>query len=82
MDIFDLQGIEHESVATLRNLLPTVTAPHFTVSWTWALGDIVVWDNRCTLHAGTGFNAAAEQRKMSRLSLTTPEPSTSNTSLG
>ena len=82
MDIFDLQGIEHESVATLRNLLPTVTAPDFTVSWTWAPGDIVVWDNRCTLHAGTGFNAAAEQREMWRLSLTTPEPATSNTSLG
>jgi taurine dioxygenase len=82
MDIFDLQGIEHESVATLRKLLPTVTAPDFTVSWTWAPGDIVVWDNRCTLHAGTGFNAATEQREMWRLSLTTPEPSTSNTSLG
>ncbi|MDG2077246.1 MAG: TauD/TfdA family dioxygenase [Arenicellales bacterium] len=82
MDVFDLQGIEHESVATLRNLLPTVTGPDFTVRWTWAPGDIVVWDNRCTLHAGTGFNSAAEQREMWRLSLTTPEPLTSNTSAG
>ncbi|MFC7542956.1 TauD/TfdA family dioxygenase [Siccirubricoccus deserti] len=32
----------------------------------WTRGDLVVWDNRCTVHAATWFDAARERRLMWR----------------
>ena len=69
MDVFDLEGREDDSVFIWRRMLPHVTAPQFTVRWQWQAGDIVVWDNRCTLHAATGFDHQREQREMWRLTL-------------
>ncbi|RVU38131.1 TauD/TfdA family dioxygenase [Hwanghaeella grinnelliae] len=69
LDLWDLEGVEDESVALYRNLLPFVTGPEFTVKWSWSPGDIVVWDNRCTLHAATGFDSDAHQREMWRVTL-------------
>ncbi|MCH9670199.1 MAG: TauD/TfdA family dioxygenase, partial [Gammaproteobacteria bacterium] len=46
MDDFDLEGVEDDSVMILRDLLPHITGPEFTVKWRWQPGDIVVWDNR------------------------------------
>ena len=69
MDEFDLDGIEDKSVLILRRLLPEITAPDNTICWNWEPGDIVVWDNRCTLHAGTGFDHKQYLREMWRLTL-------------
>ncbi len=69
MDVFDLQGIEDDSVLILRDLLPFVTGPQFTVRWHWQAGDVVVWDNRCTIHAATGFDNERHTREMWRLTL-------------
>ena len=69
MDLFDLEGIEDDSVATLRALLPHATGPEFAVAWAWRPGDVVVWDNRCTIHAATGFDHEAYPREMWRLTL-------------
>ena len=69
MDIYDLEGREDDSVSLLRQLLPHTTSPAFTVRWRWRPGDILVWDNRCTLHAATGFDRDTEEREMWRLTL-------------
>lgn len=69
MDVFDLDGIEDDSVMILRELLPHLTSPEFTVAWRWQPGDIVIWDNRCTMHAATGYDEHTEQREMWRLTL-------------
>lgn len=69
MDVFDLQGIEDDSVMIWRDLLPFVTGPEFTVRWRWQAGDVVVWDNRCTMHAATGFDDQRYTREMWRLTL-------------
>ena len=69
MDIYDLEGREDDSVSLLRQLLPHTTSPAFTVRWRWRPGDIMVWDNRCTLHAATGFDRVTEEREMWRLTL-------------
>ena len=69
MDGYDLDGIEDDSVMVLRKLLPQVTQPDFTVRWHWQPGDIVVWDNRCTMHAPTGFDHQRFTREMWRLTL-------------
>ena len=69
LDRWDLRGIEDESVSILRDLLPHVTSPDFTVKWSWKAGDIVIWDNRCTIHAATGFDHDRERREMWRITL-------------
>lgn len=69
LDLWDLEGVEDESVSIIRDLLPYVTGPEFTIKWSWRPGDIVVWDNRCTMHAATGFDDATELREMWRLIL-------------
>ena len=69
LDYWDLEGQEDDSVKILRDLLPFMTSPEFTVKWTWQEGDIVVWDNRCTMHAATGFDDKSHVREMWRLTL-------------
>ncbi|WP_425403538.1 TauD/TfdA dioxygenase family protein [Hwanghaeella sp.] len=73
LDLWELEGVEDESVSFYRNLLPFVTGPDFTVKWQWQEGDIVTWDNRCTLHAATGFDSARHQREMWRVTLNARE---------
>lgn len=69
LDRFDLEGEEDDSVAVLRDLLPFATGPAFAVRWRWQPGDTVVWDNRCTMHAATGFDHRSHEREMWRLTL-------------
>lgn len=69
LDYWDLEGREDDSVKILRDLLPLMTSPNFTVKWTWQEGDIVIWDNRCTMHAATGFDDKSHIREMWRLTL-------------
>lgn len=69
LDLWDLEGVEDESVQIWRGMLPYVTGPDFTVKWQWRAGDIVVWDNRCTLHAATGYDYERHDREMWRLTL-------------
>ena len=69
LDLWDLEGVEDDSVMIWRDMLPYVTGPEFTVKWQWRPGDIVVWDNRCTIHSGTGFDYARYEREMWRLTL-------------
>ena len=74
LDHCDLAGEEDDSVRVLRDLLPFVTGPEFTVKWSWRPGDVVVWDNRCTLHAATGYDYDRYLREMWRLTLNAPAP--------
>jgi alpha-ketoglutarate-dependent taurine dioxygenase len=41
---------EDESTALLDALLAHATQPRFTYAHRWRQGDLVMWDNRCTLH--------------------------------
>ena len=66
---WDLEGIDDYSVLIIRDLLPFITGPDFTVKWSWQPGDIVAWDNRTTMHAATGFDDEQYTREMWRLTL-------------
>jgi len=41
--------------AFLDELYDFATQPKFIYSHKWQVGDLVIWDNRCTMHRGTEF---------------------------
>jgi alpha-ketoglutarate-dependent 2,4-dichlorophenoxyacetate dioxygenase len=47
-----------ESRMFLRDLIEFATQSHFVYSHTWQLNDLVVWDNRATMHRGRRFDRA------------------------
>ncbi|MEX2454353.1 MAG: TauD/TfdA family dioxygenase [Rhodospirillaceae bacterium] len=59
---------EAESDALLGELFDHAERPEFIYSHTWRVGDLVLWDNRCTMHARTDF-PANERRLMRRVGL-------------
>jgi taurine dioxygenase len=46
---------------------------HFIYEHVWRIGDILMWDNRCTLHARTDFSSA-ERRLMRRVTILGEKP--------
>ncbi|MGE0560133.1 MAG: TauD/TfdA dioxygenase family protein, partial [Burkholderiales bacterium] len=47
---------EAESRALIDELEEFATRPQFVYSHQWQPGDVVVWDNRCTLHRATPYD--------------------------
>ena len=41
-----------EARAFIRDLTEHATQPQFVYSHKWRVGDLVIWDNRCTMHRG------------------------------
>ena len=61
-----IEGVpEAESTALLRDLCEHVVRPEFQYRHSWAPGDLVIWDNRATLHRAT-FDYALPQRRLMR----------------
>jgi alpha-ketoglutarate-dependent 2,4-dichlorophenoxyacetate dioxygenase len=52
--------------ALLEELTQLCTQPQFVYSHVWRLHDLVIWDNRCTLHRATTFDKTQYRRKMHR----------------
>jgi taurine dioxygenase len=45
-----------EGLALIERLVAFATQPRFVHAHKWRAGDILIWDNRCTLHRGTPFD--------------------------
>jgi taurine dioxygenase len=50
-----------ESEALLDELWRHATQPQFTFKQEWRVGDVLVWDNRCTLHRRDAFDPRARR---------------------
>lgn len=50
----------------LDELMAHYTQPDFVYAHEWTVGDLVVWDNRCLVHAATWYDGDTEQRMMWR----------------
>ena len=59
-------GPDAEGARLLDELMTHMTRPEFVYVHEWTAGDLVIWDNRCTVHAATWFNAAEQARVMWR----------------
>jgi alpha-ketoglutarate-dependent 2,4-dichlorophenoxyacetate dioxygenase len=57
---------EKESDALLKNLMEHATQRQFVYTHRWRLNDLVMWDNRCTMHRGTDFDDIRWKRDIQR----------------
>ena len=58
-----------EGQALLAELIEFATQPQFLYRHKWQAGDLVIWDNRCTMHRATPFAAADHVRDMRRTTI-------------
>jgi taurine dioxygenase len=59
-------GPNGEGAALLDELMAHYTRPEFVYAHEWTVGDLLVWDNRCLVHAATWYDGDKEQRMMWR----------------
>ncbi len=57
---------EQEGRALIEELLAHATQRQFIYTHRWRLHDLVIWDNRCTMHRGTEFDDLRWKRDMQR----------------
>ena len=64
-----------EGQALLAELMEFATQPQFVYRHKWRVGDLVIWDNRCTMHRATPYEATDHVRDLRRTTIidTTPE---------
>jgi taurine dioxygenase len=55
-----------ESDALLARLQAHATSERFVYRHRWRARDLVIWDNRCTMHCATPYDPGAERRVMHR----------------
>jgi alpha-ketoglutarate-dependent taurine dioxygenase len=59
-------GPHGDGAALLAELMAHLTQKQFVYVHEWTPGDLIVWDNRCLVHAATWFDADHESRVMWR----------------
>ena len=57
---------DDEAMALIDELTTHATQPQFVCTHRWRVGDLVLWDNRCTMHRGTEFDDLRWRRDMQR----------------
>jgi alpha-ketoglutarate-dependent 2,4-dichlorophenoxyacetate dioxygenase len=61
----EIEGMpEPESRALLDSLVDHATAADAIYAHPWQPGELVIWDNRCLLHRGAGYDADKHRRYM------------------
>ncbi len=57
---------EHDGRALIEQLVEHATQRQFVYTHRWRAHDLVIWDNRCTMHRGTEFDDLRWKRDMQR----------------
>ncbi len=66
-----------EGSALIERLYDHATQPRFVYRHHWRQYDLVIWDNRCTMHAATPLTSDAWRRDMRRTTINESGPETS-----
>ena len=62
-----IEGLsDGEAEALLAELIAHATQRQFIYTHRWRVGDLVMWDNRCTMHRGTEFEDTRWPRDLQR----------------
>ena len=56
-----------EARLLLRDLIEHATQPQFRYRHSWRVGDLVIWDNRGTMHRGIAYDDAKYRRELRRV---------------
>ena len=65
-----INGMDDEQArALLEELLNHATKPDFAFAHAWKPGDLLLWDNRCAMHAPSPFDDLKYERLMYRLTM-------------
>ena len=71
----DIVGMaREEGRALLRELIEWATQPQYMFSVQWHPGDMVIWDNLCSMHRGGEFDYENERRDMRRTTVREAAP--------
>ena len=63
-----------EARALIDELTAHVTQRQFVYSHRWRVRDLVIWDNRCTMHRGRPFDDQRYARDMRRATVSDVAP--------
>lgn len=63
-----------EGHAFVEQLYAHATQPHYVHRHQWTVGDIVIWENRCALHAATPLETDKHRRDMRRATVNESGP--------
>lgn len=64
---FRIEGMDDaEGQALLEELLAFASQPKYVYAHKWQQGDMLIWDNRCTLHRGTEYDYRRYKRDLRR----------------
>ena len=58
----------------IHELMEHATQPQFVHTHKWMPGDLVIWDNRCTLHRGRPYDEVKHRRDMRRATVSDLDP--------
>ncbi len=65
-----IQGMETpEAIALIRDLTEFATQRPFVYQHEWSVHDLVIWDNRCTMHRGLRYDDKIYPRDLRRVTL-------------
>ncbi len=66
---------DEQALPLLQRLIEEVTRPESVYRHRWRAGDVALWDNRCLLHRGCGYDEAKYRRRMHQTRVRCPGPS-------
>ena len=73
-----IEGLpDPEARMLLRHLMEHATQREFVFSHSWRVGDLVMWDNRTTMHRARAFEDSVHKRDMRRTTTTDGMPTIS-----
>jgi alpha-ketoglutarate-dependent 2,4-dichlorophenoxyacetate dioxygenase len=62
-----VHGMDDEAaLALVEELIRHATQRQFVYTHRWRVGDLVMWDNRCTMHRGTDYEDTRWRRDLQR----------------
>jgi alpha-ketoglutarate-dependent 2,4-dichlorophenoxyacetate dioxygenase len=72
----EIEGMpDDEAKPLIKRLIAEVTRPQSVYRHRWQVGDFVIWDNRCLLHCGCGYDAEKYRRRMHQTRVRGQSPS-------
>jgi len=61
----EIEGMpDAEAKPLIKRLIAEATRPQSIYRHRWQVGDFVIWDNRCLMHCGCGYDAGKYRRRM------------------